>query len=115
MVYSTNQVIRVDGNKALLLAEKLEALAKEIRQVFTEYLEKPPTFDEKAINNLKWTAYPSGPGEWTFAQNRDGSAIAELVPLLEFLKTSKGVDIGVWTYKLGKNPKFLQRFPKEVL
>jgi hypothetical protein len=64
---------------------------------------------QKVLEALKWHPMKSGPGEWTFAVDREGSPRPELARLVEELKGGRRIRIGGYEYEL--SDKFLHRFP----
>lgn len=71
--------------------------------------------DPEALGKLTWKGYERGSGEWAFHSTQDGEVYSEAKAVLEAIEKSENgrVEVGDYTYRLGRNPKFLQRFPKK--
>ena len=70
-----------------------------------------PAVNPSILENLRWTKYANGGGEWTFYMDRDEKLLPELASardLIERMKSGEGLTVGNYTYRI--KDKFLKRF-----
>ena len=73
-----------------------------------------PVVNRAVLEGRTWTPYAKGEGEWTFVVNQDGSPVAELEPVREFLERLKdGDDLILGNYRYRLRDKFLKRYPAD--